>query len=238
MMSLAQQNPAPQRVLTRADYDRFLPLVRRIAMRIARKVPRHISVNDLVGWGWVGLVEAFARTSEGMPDEELEAYATYRIKGAMLDYLRGSDPNARLIRNTSRRVTRAIARATKALGRAPEEHEIAEAMELTVQEYRDVLAQLAMNGMTRLEVVDVEELGSLDGPETWPDEQAGRKMLTDAVADAIRAMPERLQQVLALYYQEGCTLREIGSVLGVSESRVSQLTAEAMHHIRAAIGKE
>lgn len=241
MIPASQPTPhpqSPQRVLTRADYDRFLPLVRRIAMRIARKVPRHISVNDLVGWGWVGLVEAFARTSEGMPPEEFEAYATYRIKGAMLDYLRGSDPNARLIRNTSRRVTRAIARATKALGRAPEEHEVAEAMELSVQEYRDVLAQLAMNGMTRLEVVDVEELGAQDGPENWPDEQAGRKMLADAVADAIRNMPERLQHVLALYYQEGCTLREIGAVLGVSESRVSQLTAEAMHHIRAAIGKE
>ena len=124
------------------------------------------------------------------------------------------------------------------LGRAPEESEIAEAMDLSVQEYRDVLAQLAMNGMTRLEVVDVEELGSQEGPEMWPDEQAGKKMLADAVADAIRTMPERLQHVLALYYQEGCTLREIGQVLGVSESRVSQLTAEAMHHIRAAIGKE
>lgn len=228
----------PPRVLSRADYDRYLPLVRRIAMRVARKVPRHIGVNDLVGWGWVGLVEAFARAGDNMPAEEFEAYATYRVKGAMLDFLRGADPNARLLRNTSRRVTRAIARAQKSLGRAPEEHEVAAAMDLSVEDYRDVLAQLAMSGMTRLEVVDVDELGAAEGPEAWPDEQANRNLLADAVAEAIRGMPIRLQHVLALYYQEGCTLREIGAVLGVSESRVSQLTAEAMHHIRAVIGKE
>lgn len=231
-------DPAPHRALTREDYDRFLPLVRRIAMRIARRVPRHVGVSDLVGWGWVGLVEAFSRAGEGMPTEEFEAYASYRAKGAMLDYLRAFDPNARLLRNTSRRVTRAIARATQALGRPPIEAEIAAAMELSVEDYRDVLSQLAASGMTQLEIVDVDELENQSGPESWPEEQADRKILGDAVADAIREMPQRLQHVLALYYQEGCTLREIGLVLSLSESRVSQLHTEAMHHIRAAIGKE
>ena len=236
--SLATPLPAPNRALTREEYDRFLPLVRRIAMRIARRVPRHIGVSDLVGWGWVGLVEAFGRAGEGMPPEEFEAYASYRAKGAMLDYLRSFDPNARLLRNTSRRVTRAIARATLALGRPPIETEIAAAMDLSVEDYRDVLSQLAASGMTQLEIVDIDELEGQSGSDSWPEEQAGRKMLADSVADTIRVMPQRLQHVLALYYQEGCTLREIGLVLGVSESRVSQLHTEAMHHIRAALGKD
>lgn len=228
---------AVRRGLTRADYERFQPMVRRIAIRLARRVPSHIGINDLIGCGWVGLTEAYARADESMPTEEFEAYASYRIKGAMLDFLRQSDPSAREMRNASRRVARAIASATRTLGRPPEEDEIARGLGLNVDDYRDLLTRLGGAGMNRLEMIDFDSADVASNDE-GPEEAAARRMLASSVADAVVSLPTRLQQVLALYYQEECTLKEIGAVLGVSESRVSQLHTEAMHRLRAAIGGE
>jgi len=225
------------RVLSAAHYRKYLPIVRRTAMRLARKVPSHISVADLTGYAWIGLVEAFARSSEDMDEGEFEAYALYRIRGAMLDYLRSLDTQSRASRATSRKVTRAIHKLTQEHRRPPEEGEIAAELTLTLIEYRSMLAALDRAGMNRLEVIDIDTDLVADANEL-PEESAGRKEIQQAVADAITTLPERLQQVLALYYTEECTLREIGAVLDVSESRVSQLHTEAVHRLRAAIGKE
>lgn len=235
--ALKKAAPIERRQLSRSDYDRFLPLVRRIAMRLARRVPSHISVADLVSCGWLGLVEAFSRADPDMPVEEFEAYASHRVKGAMLDYLRGLDPATRQARNASRRVARAIAQLTRQLDRQPEEPEIAASMGLELEAYRELLSTIAGAGMARLEVLDIDQVDPAEDGGA-PDEEAGRRMLARAVSDAIVHLPPRLQQVLALYYQEDCTLREIGAVLGVSESRVSQLHTEAMHRLRASVGKE
>lgn len=234
--SVRAEKSAP-RVLSAAHYRKYLPIVRRTAMRLARKVPSHISVNDLTGYAWIGLVEAFARSNEGMDEEEFEAYALYRIRGAMLDYLRSLDTQSRASRATSRKVTRAIHKLTQDLRRPPEELEIAAALSLTLIEYRSTLAALDRAGMNRLEVIDIDTDLTADAAEL-PEDAAARKEIQQAVADAITTLPERLQQVLALYYTEDCTLREIGAVLDVSESRVSQLHTEAVHRLRAAIGKE
>lgn len=227
-----------RRKLTRADYDQFLPLVRRIAMRLARRVPSHVSVDDLISSGWVGLVEAFSRTEASMPLEEFEAYASHRVKGAMLDYLRSLDPTARQIRNASRRIARAVTKLTQKLDRQPEENEIAEAMELNIEQYRELLSSVAKAGMARLEMVDIDQIDATENERLAPDEEASRNMMSNMVAGAITELPDRLQKVLMLYYQESCTLKEIGAILGVSESRVSQLHTEAMHRLRAAIGQE
>ncbi len=229
---------APKRTLTRADYERFLPMVRRIAMRLARRVPSHISIGDLISSGWVGLVEAFSRTEPSMPEEEFEAYASHRVRGAMLDYLRGLDPATRQARNASRRVARTIAELTRSLGRPPEEDEIADAMGLGLEDYRDLLNSISSAGMSRLEIVDLDQIDALADRQEAPDELAEQRLLADQVAEAIERLPIRLQQILALYYQENCTLREIGAVLQVSESRICQLHAEAMHRLRADIGRE
>lgn len=228
----------PKRTLTRADYDRFLPLVRRIAMRLARRVPSHISIGDLISSGWVGLVEAFSRTEVDMPVEEFEAYASHRVRGAMLDYLRGLDPATRQARNASRRVTRAIASLTHELGHPPEEEHIAEELGVTVESYRDLLTQISSAGMSRLELVDLDQVDVAPDRRDGPDEISERRILAEAVAKAIERLPLRLQQVLALYYQEECTLREIGAILQVSESRICQLHSEAMHRLRADLGSE
>jgi RNA polymerase sigma factor for flagellar operon FliA len=226
-----------RRTLSRADYEQFLPMVRRIAMKIARKVPSHILVGDLISCGWIGLTEAFNRADPKMPPNEFEAYASYRIKGAMLDYLRGLDPSAREARNASRRIARTIATLTKNLNRQPEESEIAKALDLSEDEYRCLLTSVSGAGMARLELVNIDQT-EVESPDEAPDEEAAKRMIAESVASAIESLPTRLQQVLALYYQEECTLKEIGSILGVSESRVCQLHTEAMHRLRAAIGRD
>jgi RNA polymerase sigma factor for flagellar operon FliA len=226
-----------KRTLNRDAYEKFQPLVRRTAMRLARKVPASISVADLVGYGWIGLMEAYQRSDAKMPNEEFEAYALYRVRGAMLDYLRSLDPTTRDLRRASRRVAGAIRELSGKLGREPEEEEIAKALNLGIEAYRALLEKIGSAGLARLELLDLDNVDVANPMEAVDDEIAKRR-LGDAVATAIETLPEKLVQVLALYYQEGCTLRQIGMVLGVSESRVSQLHTEAIHRLRAAVGRE
>jgi RNA polymerase sigma factor for flagellar operon FliA len=194
-------------------------------------------VADLVAYGWVGLMEAYRRADAAMPAGEFEAYASYRVRGAMLDYLRTLDPASRDLRRSSRKVTEKIRELTTQSGRAPEEEEIAAGLGVGLDEYRALLERIATGGMARLELLDLDDL-EVDGGSERVDDEVSSKQLSAAVADAIESLPLRLQQVLALYYQEECTLREVGAVLGVSESRVSQLHSEAMHRLRALIGRQ
>src|SRR5439155_9452476 len=140
--------------------------------------------------------------------------------------LRSLDPTARHVRNASRRIARAVAKLTEALARQPHEEEIAKEMSLTIHEYRELLQSVGKAGMARLEVIDLDEVDVLEDGALLPDEEASRRMLSKDVAAAVAALPDRLQKVLMLYYQESCTLKEIGAILGVSESRVSQLHTE------------
>lgn len=237
LSALSKAEGDARRTLDRTDYERFLPVVRRIAMRAARKIPRHIAVADLVGCGWLGLMEAFHRAGPGMGTEEFEAYASYRIRGAMLDYLRGLDTTTKHMRRASRELTRTIKTLTRRLGRPPSDHEIALALGMDEDAYQSHLARLAEAGMTRLEMLDFDhEAADLESDPA--DEELARRQLAVALEDAIESLPPRLQQVLALYYQEECTMREIGAVLGVGESMASRLHTEAVHRLRAAIGRE
>jgi len=229
------QNDRVHRSLDRTTYEHFLPMVNRTAMRLGRRVPSHITVADLAGYGWVGLMEAYRRADATMPGEEFDAYAMYRIRGAMLDYLRTLDPATREVRRQSRKLTETIRDLTNRFGRAPEEEEISKGLAIDLDAYHTLLQRISDAGMARLEVFDIDEL---EGNGAEPvDDTIGKKQLAAATAQAIESLPPRLQQVLALYYQEECTLREIGAVLGVTESRVSQLHSEAMHRLRALIGR-
>ncbi|OJY30208.1 MAG: hypothetical protein BGO98_26065 [Myxococcales bacterium 68-20] len=238
MSALAVEEVRARRRLSRADYERYLPLVRRTAMKLARRLPNHITVADLVSYGWVGLLDAFERASPDMDAEEFEAYAVYRVRGAALDHLRSLDPASRAARALSRKVARAMSDLTsERSGKPPEEEQIAKRLEMSVEEYRGALERLGRAGMDRLEMLDIDEL-SVGADEEPADERAARKELCALVASAIDALPDRHRLVLALYYQEERTLREIGSILEVSESRVCQIHTEAIHRLRAAAGRE
>lgn len=237
MPAFAKSESSAKRRLSRAEYERFLPIVRRTAMKLARKLPSTIAVADLVSCGWVGLLEAFERASPDMDAAEFEAYAMYRIRGAALDHLRSLDPASRKARGVSRSIARSITKLTQSLGRAPEEEEIAADLSMSLDAYREALDEVGKAGMARLEMLDLDDV-QVDDPSALPDEGAGKKELAGAVASAIEQLPLRLQHVLALYYTEERTLREIGVVLDVTESRACQLHSEAIHRLRAAIGKD
>src|SRR5688572_12085098 len=169
----AKKTPA----LSHADYVRFLPLVRRIAMRLARRLPSHIELDDLLSLGWVGLSEAISRAPVTISAEEFEAYASQRVKGSMRDYLRSLDPNARAVRNTARRNARARAAGDTAASEAP----------CVKFEHVDV---------------DVENPAANDLPA---DELVSRAMLSSKVAKTVETMSKREQLVLSLYYRDECT---------------------------------
>lgn len=235
-MSLPATKVGPRK-LTREEYDRYAPLVQRTAATLAHKLPSTISLADLVSYGWVGLLEAFERASPGMNAEEFEAYALYRVRGAALDHVRRLDPTTRTTRVLSRNVSKSIASLTKKLSRPPEETEIAADLSMSVESFRAALDQIGRAGMARLEMLNVDDV-DLDAQAEAPDEGAGKRELTQLVTAAIEELPLRLKQVLALYYAEERTLREIGIIFDVTESRACQLHAEAIHRLRAAIGKD
>ena len=211
--------------------EQYLPLVRRIAMRLIRSLPSSIALDDIISAGWVGLSEALQRCPPDMSESDLEAYASYRVRGAILDYLRSLDPLTRKLRGASRRITQTVVGLTQSLGRLPEEDEIAGGLGVTLADYHELLREIGEAGFARLDI-DTVDPGSHDPS---PEAQVLKRDLAGRVATAIGALPERLQLVLGLHYQEECTLREIGAVLGVSESRACQLHAEAIQLVRAVL---
>jgi RNA polymerase sigma factor FliA len=213
-------------------YERYTPLVRRIAMKTVRSLPSSVTLDDLLSAGWIGLAEALQRRTSGMDEEQFEAYASHRVQGAILDYLRSLDPLSRKLRGASRRISDTTAELSSRLGRAPDEEEIAGELGLPLETYHQLLMQIAEAGLARLELTD--NAGWLS-EQLSPESLATEHELVDRVAEAIDGLPERLRTLLGLYYQEDCSFREIGEVLGVTESRACQLHAEAVHRIRARI---
>lgn len=221
---------APRRaVLTREVYERFSPSVRRIAMRVARQVPASISVSDLVGSGFVGLVDALGRVAPGASGDEVTAFIEYRVRAAMLDYVRTFDRRAGEAEAASRRLTQAIAKSARALGRAPTEDEIAAELGLSRPEYRNLLSAIGAAGAVRLDAVP---------PEIEDGTAEAVAAMVEKLSEALRALPEIAQQVLALHHQEGCTFAEIALVLEIEERRAAQIYTEATHRLRAGLTRE
>lgn len=218
----------------------YAPLVRRIAFHLMAKLPASVDVNDLVQNGMIGLLDSLSRFEEGM-GAQFETYAVQRIRGAMLDGLRENDWLPRGVRREMRRVEAAIHQLEHANGRAPTESELAKALDMSLADYQKLLLDARGH-----QVVYLEDLSDGEGEDflerhaseaTIPDplaliEEAG---LRSALVVAVEALPEREKLMMALYYEQDLNLREIGEVLGVTESRVCQLHSQAIGRLRAAV---
>jgi RNA polymerase sigma factor for flagellar operon FliA len=217
-----------------------LPIVRLLARRIHERLPQHVEIEDLVSAGVVGLMDAFAKFD---PNKKVQfrSYAQFRIRGAILDSLRTLDWSPRELRRKGRAVEEAIRVLTARMGRAPHEGEVAAEMELGLDEYQQLLGDLkgleiGTLHMERNEDSGEEELAYVPGrPDEDPLFRCLRGELEERLSEAITGLPDRERLVMTLYYYEEMTMREIGLALGVVESRVSQLHASAVVHLRAAL---
>ncbi|NUO53424.1 MAG: sigma-70 family RNA polymerase sigma factor [Polyangiaceae bacterium] len=220
-----------ERTLPRALAVRFVPKIRRLAWTIAKRVrmPAHLCVDDLVGAGFIALIELHTRYPEADFDE-LERIGSARLRGAMLDELRAADPLSRRMRQRQRRIDRAQTALNGELGRAPTDAELRARAGLKPKAFAE--AVLAGGASVR----SIHDEG--DGPEIVdmtamePDVLVSRQQELQRIRCALDVLPPRLKHVLELYYGDDLTLREIGNLLGVSEARISQLLASAVRKLR------
>jgi len=217
-----------------------LPIVRYLARRIHERLPQHVEIEDLISAGIVGLMDAFTKF-DATKKVQFRSYAQFRIRGAILDSLRTLDWSPRELRRKGRAVEEAIHALTAQLGRAPGEAEVAAAMEMSLEDYQQLLGDLkgleiGTLHMERNEDSGEEELAYLPGrPDEDPLFCCLRGELEERLTEAIANLPERERLVMSLYYYEEMTMREIGMALNVVESRVSQIHASAVVHLRAAL---
>jgi RNA polymerase sigma factor for flagellar operon FliA len=217
-----------------------LPVVRFLARRIHERLPQHVDIEDLVSAGIVGLMDAFQKFDPAKK-VQFRSYAQFRIRGAILDSLRTLDWSPRDLRRKGRAVEEAIRVLTARLSRAPGEPEVAAEMGLDLEEYQQLLGDLkglevGTLHMERNEDSGEEELAYVPGsPGEDPLFRCLRGELEERLTDAIQHLPSRERLVMTLYYYEEMTMREIGLALGVVESRVSQVHASAVVHLRAAL---
>ncbi len=211
-------------------------LVRALAGRLAHRVPSQVEVSELISVGVLGLIDAASRFKPtlGVP---FDAFARRRIHGAMLDALRDLDWAPRSVRKLGRTMDSTLARLRHELGREPEEKEVAGALNVSDSEYGRMLDQLKTAELAVIrQSVNGEGTNSLEvavDPGEGPYARLEREELRQLLAEAITELPDRERQILALYYQEELTLAEIGQVIGVGESRVSQLRTQAIGRLRS-----
>ena len=219
----------------------YSPLVKYVSGRMASGLPAHVDEADLISYGLGGLINAIERF-EPAREIKFETYAITRIKGAIIDELRSLDWVPRSVRARAREIERANSKLEHALQRAPTDEEMAVQLDMTVEEFQDALLQISNSTVAALDELwtvgdssgdQVSLLDTLQDPGA-PDPAMAMDAteLKDRVADAIARLPEREKLVVALYYYENLTLREIGEVLGVTESRVSQLHTKAILRLR------
>lgn len=240
----ATESSDPGSLLPISDEDRErmmleqMPAVRWIARRIHERLPQHVDLEDLVSAGTLGLLDAFKKFDPAKK-VQFRSYAQFRIRGAILDSLRTLDWSPRDLRRKGRAVEETIRKLTAQFGRAPSEPEIAFAMGLELENYQQLLGELkgleiGTLHMERSEDSGEEELAYIPNrPEDDPLFRCLRGEMQERLAAAIDHLPERERLVVTLYYYEEMTMKEIGLVLGVVESRVSQIHSSAVVHLRA-----
>lgn len=219
-----------------------LPQVKLIARRIHERLPESVSLEDLISTGTIGLIAAIDRFDPSHK-VKLKTYAEYKIRGAILDSLRGLDWAPRQQRKRAKQIESAIAVIEQRVHRTPSEEEIAQELDLGLDEYHEWLVEIRGVNLGSLECASPDEEGHdllryiSDDEENWPSRLLEKSELQKLLAEAIDKMPNTEKIVLSLYYQEELTLREIAKVVNLHESRVSQLKSQGILRLRAYIEK-
>ncbi len=225
-------------VARRNEYAaKFFPYIEKVARRLARRLPSHVEIDDLISAGVIGLLEAADRFDPARVDR-FEAFAEFRIRGAMLDDLRSRDTLSRDMRKLSNELRDATRRLEAQLGHTPDDQEIATHLGVGVEAL--YARQQKLSGSS---VVGFDDAGAdllertADTAADDPFESAARRERFDRLAAEIATLPERMQQVMSLYYCDNLSLKEIGAVLGLTESRVCQIHGQATRRLRASLGE-
>ncbi|WP_110656221.1 RNA polymerase sigma factor FliA [Salinicola halimionae] len=214
--------------------EQYMPMVRRHALSLQVRLPASVELDDLIQAGMLGLLDALGRYDDSH-GASFSTYANQRIRGAMIDELRSRDWMPRSVRRSARALDQAVRRLEQQLGRAPDEREIAREMGISSDEYHRLLTD-SNNGFLLAYDESETENGVASVAETSTPSPLASLLDADNRANvmaAIDALPEREKLLLGLYYQEELNLKEIGAVLGVSESRVCQLHSQAVARLRS-----
>jgi len=220
-----------------AVVEQYGPMVRRVAAKMISRLPANVEMDDLVQAGMIGLFDALSRY-QAEQGAQFETFAMQRVRGAMLDELRGADWLPRSVRRNQREIDSAIRRLEHRLHRAPTEREVAGELGLDLDSYQTMLADSRSAQLVPLDDADLEDESV--GRSASAATESPLAMLRDnrfrvALVAQIDRLPERERMIMGLYYEQELSLKEIGAVLGVTESRVSQLHSQAVARLRAGL---
>lgn len=221
-----------------ANIEQYLPMVRRQASKMIGRLPANVEMDDLIQAGTMGLMDAMQRYEQGH-GAEFETFAMLRVRGAMLDELRGADWVPRSVRKSQREIAEAVHKLEQKLRRAPKDTEIAAQLKVSLEDYHEMLTDV--RGAQLVYIGDYE---SEDGEGSYldrhmaddkgnPADQLSDHRFRQALVTAITNLPEREQYIMSMYYEHDMNLKEIAAVLGVTESRVCQLHSQAVARLRS-----
>ncbi|MCD6707709.1 MAG: RNA polymerase sigma factor FliA [Thiobacillus sp.] len=229
--------PTQQATSQDAQIAKYAPLVKRIAYHMMARLPASVEVDDLIQVGLIGLMDAVSRF-DGNQGAQFESYATQRIRGSMLDELREADWLPRHVRQKSRQIESAISRLQQRNGKSPTEQEISAELGVPIDQYQSMLGDVRCSQLLYYEDFSDEDSASFlerylvsgsNDPLAVLEDEGFR----DSLIAAIHHLPERERSMMGMYYEQDMNLKEIGAVLGVSESRVCQLHSQAVARLRA-----
>ncbi|MDO9010760.1 MAG: RNA polymerase sigma factor FliA [Gallionella sp.] len=217
----------------------YAPLVKRIAHQMMSKLPYSVQIDDIIQAGMIGLLDAASRYDE-IHGAQFETYATQRIRGSMLDELRSADWLPRSLRREMRRIELAVSRLQQKVGRAPNETEIANELDVTLVEYQQMLQEARGAQLVYYEDFHDEDHDDFFERFEFSDDSDPMALLQDErfkaeLVRAIENLPERERMLMGMIYEQEMNLREVGEVFGVSESRISQLHSQAVARLRSSL---